>query len=202
MARFLLVTASFESVTFLGETHANSHYPLGLAYLHAYLEKKGHRVKTLALNHEPLATCREQLLTCIKTFSPEAVGFQILTSNRVATTLLIDEVRQPLPTVPILIGGIHASVMYSQFLERFPFAIAVLGEGEQTCDELLQALASSRKIEDIPGLAFRSEGKVRLTASRELLENLDELPFPKHEIFFTGHRSLAGMLSSHGCAFK
>jgi len=53
MARFLLVTASFESVTFLGETHANSHYPLGLAYLHAYLEKMG-----IPFTHV-LAICRK-----------------------------------------------------------------------------------------------------------------------------------------------
>jgi len=202
MARFLLVAASFEDVTFLGKTQVNSHYPLGLAYLHSYLESRGHTVRTLALNHEPFANCREQVLAGIKAFSPDTIGFQILTSNRVATMLLVDEVHQLLPSVPILLVGIHTSVMYSQLLDRFPYAIAVLGEGEQTCDELLQALASSRNIEDVPGIAFRSAGKVRLTALRTLWENLDELPFPKHDIFFTGNRSLAGMLSSRGCAFK
>lgn len=54
----------------------------------------------------------------------------------------------------------------------------VLHEGERTFVELLDALESSRRTAEIPGLAVLSDDGVPLrTEPRRLIEDLDELPF-------------------------
>ena len=57
------------------------------------------------------------------------------------------------------------------------------GEGEATFVELATRLEKGeRKVEDIPGLAFRREGEVTFTGSRGLIKDLDTLPMPAYHL--------------------
>jgi radical SAM superfamily enzyme YgiQ (UPF0313 family) len=54
----------------------------------------------------------------------------------------------------------------------------VLGEGEETIRELLQALRHGQDPDTVPGLAFLRSGTVRQTAERAPLEHFEDLPLP------------------------
>ncbi|HNS21319.1 MAG TPA: radical SAM protein [Sedimentisphaerales bacterium] len=54
----------------------------------------------------------------------------------------------------------------------------VLGEGEETIRELLQAIEHRRDVSAIQGIAYLRDGQVVCTTSREPLMDFDRFPFP------------------------
>ena len=206
MTKVLLVASSFEDVPWVpaSKTDELSHYPVGLAYLHSYLESKNINVKTICLNNKPHSYCFKKVVGSIENFSPDFVGFQILTSNRVSTYRLIDYIHKNYPKIKLIVGGIRVTIMYKQLIEKYPFLIAVLGEGEITFIELIKELNKKRpNLNKIDGIGFYEKNSVARTKPRELIKNLDILPFPKHELFFKNPKRYSGcLLTSRGCPFN
>lgn len=212
MAKILLVSSSFESISLIMASEknragvkisSNSHYPLGIAYLHSSLENKGHMVKSLFLNSYNYDDCFKIVTETVQIFKPNIVGFQMLTSNRVSTYYLMEHVHKNHPDIKILIGGIHATIMYKQLVKNFPYAITILGEGEITFTELAEKLFQpNADINKIDGIAFYKDGSLITTKTRKLIENLDDLPFPNHDIFLDdGKRTRFCLLTTRGCPF-
>jgi len=198
-AKILLITTSFEEISKLtgAKTSEEMHYPIGLAYLHAYLKSKGHHTKMLCLNHTSYEDCFKKLIETVKEFSPQIVGFQVLTSNRISTYNSIEHLHKNFPDIKIILGGIHATIMYEQLIKKYPFTIVVLGEGERTMEELSKELLNKKpNFERIDGIAYFDKKVIR-TKTRELI-NLDEAPFPSHELFLK-NRDCACILTSRGC---
>ncbi len=206
--KILLVSPPFEVEWRDPEIHHNSHYPLGIAYLHSYLETKGHVVETLALNSHTYSDADEIVGEKLRTFIPQVVGLNMLTSNRVSCFALIEHVRKNYPDMRIVIGGIHASDMYVQIIEKYPEVIAVIGEGEIVLGNLLAAFESHAELSSVNGIAYAESATasgqytVKVTPREKLIEDLDILPFPKHELFFHGGRTVASLLTSRGCPFQ
>src|SRR3990167_8946512 len=103
MAKILLVSSSFESVSLVTASEKNrtgvkippnSHYPLGIAFLHSSLENKGHTVKSLFLNSYNYDDCFKIVMETIQNLKPDIVGFKMLTSNRVNTYHLMDYIHK------------------------------------------------------------------------------------------------------------
>ena len=70
--------------------------------------------------------------------------------------------------------------MSSQILKNYEcIDIVVCGEGEETLKEILDNNAEN--LENIKGIAFRKGSDVVINPARELIENLDNLPFPDRE---------------------
>lgn len=133
--RVLLVTSSFEDLPWVpeGKTgEASTSYPIGLAYLHSYLESKNIETRMLPLNRKSFEYCFNRVIKEIEEFSPTIIGFQMITSNRVSSYRLIEYIHENYPKIKLVIGGIHTTIMYKQLIEKYPFLIAVLGEGERT----------------------------------------------------------------------
>ncbi len=198
----LLITTSFEDSHRNSAVQDNSHYPLGLAYLHSYLEQYNHEVETLFLNDYPYENCFNIIKQKLELFQADVIGFNILTPNRISSFEIIEYVYDIKKDVKIVIGGIHTTLMYQQILKKYPFLIAVLGEGEETIRELMDKFSKKESISSVNGIAYINNGKVVKTENRKLIENLDKLPFPKHEIFFSQNRTLGNLLTSRGCPFK
>lgn len=84
--------------------------------------------------------------------------------------------------IHITCGGHFVTAGYQSILERFPNLDSVVrGEGEYTLLELAQKILNEEEWRQVPGLAFKHEGKICLSQARELIENLDELPFPARD---------------------
>lgn len=200
--KILLVSASFEDEWRSNKVNENSHYPLGIAYLHSYLEECGHTVNTLFLNDYTYDDCARLIDEKVRSFAPDIVGFNILTNNRTSSFAAIETIQRKTPEIRIIIGGIHATVMYDQILRKYPFLTVVIGEGEITAGELLEKFGGNLPIDGVAGLAYYREGTVIRTMERPLISDLDILPFPKHEVFFTEKRTGASILTSRGCPFR
>jgi anaerobic magnesium-protoporphyrin IX monomethyl ester cyclase len=210
--KILFITSSFEAISFMtadaknkqGEkTTDSSHYPLGLAYLHSYLENEGHEVQTLFLNNHDYQYCFAKVKNALADFQPDIIGFQILTANRTSSFNLIEYAKENYPETQIIIGGIHTTIMHEQIIQKFPYVIAILGEGEITVSQLILELSKpDPDLNQIDGIVFMHHGEIVKTNPRQLIKNLDELPFPKHELFFDKKRTSGGIITSRGCPFK
>lgn len=211
-SKVLLVTSSFEDIVTgniigkIGEGYnETTHYPVGLAYLASYLESKNIKTALLDLNYQSEELGLEKIIDMINEFAPETVGLQLLTANRVSSYNIIEHVHKNYPKINIVLGGIHSTIMYKQLIKKYPFITVVLGEGELTFVELINELNKPEiDLKKIDGLAFwdTNLNDVGRTKPREVIKDLDSLPFPKHELFFKGKRTSACLLTSRGCPMK
>src|SRR3989339_366459 len=214
MNKILLLSTSFEDISLVTASHGKkkgvktgddtSHYPLGIAYLHSYLEKDGYQVKSLFLNNHEFSYCLKKIKITLDVFKPDFVGLQILTPNRISSFDTVEYLHKNHPNIKIIIGGIHTTVLYESILKKYPYVIAVLGEGEITLSKLLNELDKNQPdLNMIAGIAFANESnEIIKTTGRALIENLDELPFPKHEEFITPKSHAACIITSRGCPFN
>ncbi len=146
-------------------------------------------------------------------YSPDIIGITCWTIDRGRVWELCHELKKKLPSVFLVLGGPHASLYpVHVFLKTYAEAV-VVGEGEQTFQELLTAWKENRDLKGIPGLALRGpENAVLDFTARELISNLDDLPFPFYQGFphfsfsrYAGFPTLpcptAAIISSRGCVF-
>ncbi len=176
--------------------------PLGLAYIAAVLKQNNISVKILEANAFDLN--HEQIKKEIKEYNPDIVGIT-------ATTSLIEEAHEIAElcdeNIKVIIGGIHASSLPEETLEKFPrFDYLIQGEGEFSFLDL----AKKKKINQIKGLYYRKEKKIIKNKPRELIKDLDNLPLPARELLPMNKYFSAGakqqpsdyILSSRGCPYQ
>lgn len=145
--------------------------PLGLLYLAGTLEKNNIDVDII----DGCLLGWEGVREKIKNFGPNIIGIPCLTPARQKSLAVARLGKKINPKIQVVLGGAHATIMYKQILENYPFVdICVLGEGEQTMLEIAQGKPWS----EINGIAFRQKDKIVLTKPRKYVSNLDEIPFP------------------------
>lgn len=211
--KILLVSTTFEDVSIITAGKTNkagiqlseySPYPLGLIYLQAYLESKGHEVRVLNLYQKMMDVCYNTVVKTIKEFQPDMVGFQVLTMNRVATYKLLDYLEEHHPDIHIVMGGMHATLMANQLVTRNKSSVCVLGEGEITLGELVEAMPyQPEDLDKVAGIVYYHPTRGPVTTKhRKDIADLDVLPFPDPRMFFDIDRTNASIITSRGCPFK
>ena len=128
---------------------------------------------------------------------------------------IVARVRQASPQAFIVLGGENASGYWDRVLARAPEVDAcVLGEGEETFVDLLDALATGRDPAAVPGLAVRRAGRPVRTPARARMTALDERPWPAWDLFDVEGYLARGLgsgvhrgrsmpvLTSRGCPYR
>jgi magnesium-protoporphyrin IX monomethyl ester (oxidative) cyclase len=124
---------------------------LGLGYLASALRRSGHEPSLLDWGRRDTA---ESAAALFRSVGPEAVGIKTFTKNFRAVGETIRLIRSLSGSVPIILGGPHASAEAPEKLFRdFPGAdYAVRGEGEEILPRLITALEKGRDMPGLPGL--------------------------------------------------
>jgi radical SAM superfamily enzyme YgiQ (UPF0313 family) len=145
--------------------------------------------------------------TTIDRFQPDACGISCSFTIDVPTALEVARrIKTRRPQAFVFVGGHHASLSPQDFSAPAVDAL-VIGEGEQTAAELINALAGGRDLLGIPGLVLNEGAEQIATGWRPLLANLDDLPLPlrhlprgKRRAYFFGWRDgVASVETSRGC---
>ena len=116
--------------------------------------------------------------------------------------------------IPVIVNGSDATDHAGDYLKA-GFEYVIAGEVEETVVEVARLLlASTGAAEEIHGLAYldRDSGRLRHTAARSPVQNLDELPVPAWDLVDAapyrrawlsshGYFSL-NMVSSRGCPYR
>jgi len=155
--------------------------PIGLGYLAAILEKKGIEVKILDANAEFLKP--EEAVEKILSSSAKYIGFTSVTTTIPLIYRLSSLIKEKDCTKIIIVGGPHVSFTAEQTLKDCPaIDIVVRGEGELTLCELINFLKEKKDISRINGISFRKNGALINTPERELIEDIDKIPFPARHL--------------------
>ena len=83
---------------------------------------------------------------------------------------------------PVIAGGPHPTSFTEESLACPDIDYLVIGEGENTVKELVSTLVDGKDPRDVPGIAYRENGRVQLSAGRIPIENLDELAPPAWDL--------------------
>jgi len=154
---------------------------LGLLMLAATLRKVGHHVRIVDASAQGLDY--KTTLERIKEFRPDVVALTAVTPSIDKTAKLASLIKTAFPIIPIIIGGPHFTAVPEKTLEDYPaFDYGVIGEGEQTLVELVEALSTGQSLPDIAGIAFRKDGKVLFSPPRSPINDLDSLAFPAWDL--------------------
>jgi radical SAM superfamily enzyme YgiQ (UPF0313 family) len=153
--------------------------PTGLALLAAVCREKNYSVGLV--DAACLGMDFEQAADKILSYHPKYVGVTAVTISLFNAMDLIKSLRSKNPDIKIIIGGPHITAAPVETVERFGcfFDIAVLGEGELTIIDLLDALEKNRPLSEVKGIAYPDEkNKLVFTSPREFIDDLDSLPLP------------------------
>lgn len=183
--------------------------PLGIMYIAAYLEKyTPHRVKILDCQAEKLNY--SQLKTRLAEENPDIVGITVLTFTLIDAFKTIEVVKEVNQNTKVILGGVHVYIYPEETMENPNVDYLVLGEGEKTFKDLVDNISDRRNLYKIRGIVFREGTKIINTGPGELIQDLDNLPFPaRHLTPYKIYRSslakkfpITTMITSRGCPFK
>ncbi len=188
--------------------------PIGLGYLASVLRKNGFSVQILDYDFE--FRDKNQFRERIKELRPDLVGIHGLSFYVPPCFEIAGIVKKINPDCHVTIGGPHANGLPEHCLSSRDVDSVVIGEGEKTILELAQALGNGRDFSAIKGLGFRTNTGIRINPAREMIQDVDSIPYPAFDLFclekyydhpdphgmVPRHRRYMPVLTSRGCPFQ
>lgn len=180
--------------------------PIGLASIAASLREAGHAVKILDTTFDNKLS---SLRGACQDFRPDFIGMYVDTLMYNDAIRIIHLLRNL--GVPIITGGPHPSVLPETLIPHAD--VVVIGEGERT---ILEIVEKYPKLKGIRGIWYKVGERVVKNAPREMIDDLDSLPFPALDLLDMGEYTkvwhyldfldvgLRGtnMMASRGCPFN
>jgi len=176
---------------------------LGLAYIAGVLESENIEVKIIdakAVTAIPIDIAREY-----SEFKSNIVGITAMTHEIYLANEIAGNIKEQNPHATVVVGGPHSTALPERTLREFSsFDIAVIGEGEKTMLEIVQAHGSDNVYENISkikGISYRKNGSIILNDSRTFMssDDLNNLPFPAWHLF---PDQALPMFAGRGCPFR
>lgn len=184
------------------DTHRTSEENLGLSYLTATLRKQGYSVEIIDGWLEGLKE-DAVLNQIIGAENVSIVGISCYMSNNDKSIELAKKIRAKNPNIKLMCGGFGPSFNPQKFIQDNTFDIAMIGEGEDTIIEVCDYLCgeNEKEISEIKGIAYEKDGEMVKTEKRELITELDKLPFPARDTmkFAKERKSTVNILTARGC---
>lgn len=155
--------------------------PLGLCYLAAVTRENGYATRivdavALGLDY------KEALLEVLRD-APRYIGLTASTITILNAARLAREIKNRDKDRVVMIGGSHITAVPEETMERFPqFDIGVVGEGEATIIDLMETYNRGNRLDNVKGIIFRENGKLKLTEPRAYIKDLDSLPMPAWDL--------------------
>jgi anaerobic magnesium-protoporphyrin IX monomethyl ester cyclase len=183
--------------------------PLGLLYVAAYLEEHtSHHVQVVDAQVEELSY--ERLEQRIAKAKPDVVGITAMTFTLLDVIKTVQLVKQVDKTIQTVLGGSHVHLYPDETIRLPGVDYLVLGEGEVIFKELLDSIPDPRALRETKGIVFRENGQIVNTGERDLITDLDELPFParhltpykKYSSLLAKRTPITTMFTSRGCPFR
>jgi anaerobic magnesium-protoporphyrin IX monomethyl ester cyclase len=177
----------------------NPKEPMGLMYIKANLKHNGHSVEIL--DADILALTLEETIAEIIKRPAKVIGFSVMQRALPSVKLLAEKLRNNGVMAHICCGGFTATLSTKHILEQIPTIDSViLGEGEITFSNLVQAIKESNNWDHFPGIAFRQNGKVIINQPATKVD-IDTLPWPSRDLLpiCFEKTNYATILASRGC---
>ncbi|MFC1903337.1 B12-binding domain-containing radical SAM protein [Chloroflexota bacterium] len=190
------------------------HFPLGLAYVASALKDAGHNV--VIYNQDKFHYPEFHLTDYLTNNHFDVVGLGIVAGYYQYRKLLkISEAISLVPNRPLYILGGHGPAPEPEyFLKKTNADVVVIGDGEITAVNLLDAFEHKKSLSSVNGIAYLDGGHLALTKPQEPVKDLDLISFPAWDLFPMDYYSLIrwphinnrersfSVLTSRGCPFR
>jgi len=150
----------------------------GIGYMASILRENGHQVHFIdcAITNASYS----EIVRQVEKLNPDAIGITAVSAyysemKKLARILLRLK-------IPIILGGVHVTILPEISLRECGADFAVIGEGELTILELMNTWTDKEKRKDIKGIAYIEDNQFIMNPQRELIKNLDDLPFPAWDL--------------------
>lgn len=190
--KILLIQLFYPSSPFPGPN-----LPVGLGYIAEQLELNNISYSIIDLSIDGV----EELFKRVAEITPEYIGLSMMSLDVNRHYELATEIKNRFPRIKIVAGGAHISFVQEKALQDCTaIDLGVVHEGEHTLVEILKG----NQLSDIKGLLYREHDlTVKYTGHRQLIDNLDELPFPTYRKFkLSRYSQTIAIASSRGCPFS
>lgn len=170
--------------------------PLGLGYLASSLKRHFPEIEIKIIDRDICQT--------VKSFAPDAVGVSSVSQNfgrAIEIAALCKKIN-----IPVFVGGVHITLLPESLPREFAFG--VYGEAENTIVDIVRYLMNDPKMQkpqalhNIPGLVIHSDNGPKLTPPRQLISDLDSIPFPERSLLNIPMGETTYLFTSRGCPYK
>ena len=135
--------------------------PLGLLAISTPLLQAGYEVRII--DATITADYQQRILDEVK--DALCLGISVVTGPMIKDTVeAAKAVKKWNPEFPVILGGWHPSLLPTQTLEADYIDIIVRGQGEESTLELIERLRDDAPLDDVRGIGFKQDGKIRLHA--------------------------------------
>jgi anaerobic magnesium-protoporphyrin IX monomethyl ester cyclase len=154
--------------------------PLGILYLCSALRARfGGSLDIVVENLATAVRSVDDIPEFVKRCRPDIVGISSSLVEENEAVLVARAARQTGRKTVVVIGGPYVTCSPQRALEKTGADFGVIGEGEESFSELVDALRTGRDPGSVAGTAFLDrKGKVKLAPPARPIEHLDALPHP------------------------
>lgn len=180
--------------------------PIGVLTVAAIPFLKGYKIKIIdqRLDDHWKNTLKQELKT-----NPICVGITSMTGKQIKYALEASEIVKTNSDVPVVWGGVHATLLPEQTLKNPVIDFIVTYEGDYSFTDLIYALEKGKDYSKIKGICYKKKGKFVQNPKRKTIINLDELPdLPYELVDMSKYTSLniegksIDFVSSRGCPHR
>ncbi|MDD5746796.1 MAG: cobalamin-dependent protein, partial [Candidatus Omnitrophica bacterium] len=144
---------------------------LGIEYVSAVLKQAGHQVKLFIdpqlfddvtfsfkkLNQ--MFSFKEDVIADLKAYRPDLVGFSVITTDYPWAGAMAQRIKAEL-NVPIIMGGIHPTVIPERVITNPWVDMICVGEGEYPMLELVRSMERGSPDYAIQNIWFKKDGAI------------------------------------------
>lgn len=156
-------------------------FPIGLGYIATAVKNAGYDFDLLDI--DALRLSNEEVRKYLSKQTYDAVLMGAIVTAYKTIKELTQLIRDQQPDTKIIVGNTVASSIPEHLLKKTQTDIAVMGEGDITIVEILEALNRKEDLDNIKGIYFKTDKGMVKTPDRKAIKNIDELSFIDRTIF-------------------
>lgn len=169
--------------------------PLSVLYLANALEKAGYKPNVLDTRLDSFEGIGggDYLFAGISSMCGSQIRYGLEAARKI---------REDDPSLPIVWGGVHPSLVPDQTAENEFVDIVARGEGEETVVELARAIEGGKPLDGVKGLTYKQDGRLKRTADRGFIDfnTLGPLSYDYVQVSrYLDSKEYFSVQSSRGC---
>jgi len=154
----------------------------------------------------------ERLIARIDAFKPDIIGLSALTDDFPLGLGLMRAIKPVFPSIPTIVGGVHATVDPEGVLREECFDMVCVGEGEYVVLNIGERIDHNKPFDGVDNLWIKKpDGSIERNSVRPYEQDLDKFPVPDWSIFpdTSFYKPFLGVVykygdfeMSRGCPYK
>lgn len=152
------------------------YYPIWLCYAAGVAEKAGNQIHVIDAIAKKFDF--DQTIGELDKFKPDMIVVESSTPSIKSDVSFIDHIKIDNPDVKTVLVGTHPSALPEETMKMSnSIDFIARHEYDYTIIDLAQALQGKKKLDRVEGLVFRDGDKIKSNKPRELMKEVDNVPF-------------------------